>query len=82
MSTLSMWHVLCWGCLLGKNYHFLKDERSYQVAALVQAGMGLYPKPVLHRQMQLIFYGFKLQAEIEFQMKQEQKNDLILKGPK
>ena len=51
------------------------------MAALVQAGMGPHPKPVLHGQMQLILCGFKLQAEIEFQMEQEQ-NDFILKGAK
>lgn len=52
------------------------------MAALVQAGVGPHPKPVLHGQMQLILCGFKLQAEIEFQREQEQKNDFILKGAK
>lgn len=32
--------------------------------------------------MQLIFCGFKLQAELELQREQEQKNDFILKGAK
>lgn len=35
---------------------FQKMRVSYQVAALVQAGMGPYSKPVLHRQMQLILW--------------------------
>lgn len=32
--------------------------------------------------MQLIFCGFKLEAELELQREQEQKNDFILKGAK